>query len=307
MKIVESCIDHEISFYYIYYSALAVVDSLFLLRQFIYVSSVSKEYFHFVWASNIFCKFLEWLVPFALCTSSWILLAVTTERLVVVTWPLQAKVWCTRRTARLVIVVLVATFGTLWATIVIIHRGTSTGECDNSEYLAFLAEHGYMISLSLHTLIPTSALVVVSVFLAVRLSRVQHARATMGLAAAMPAEKKSEATNITKATATTMLVSVTYLLLTLPSAGYSTIQTFYGLDRTPVTYFVGSQCLRLRYINHGINFVLYLLGLPKVRAEIKKMFSCGKATLQDTTLMTSKVIGESTHASEVEVTEETKH
>ncbi len=114
-------------------SALAVFDSIFLTRQLFFITSLSWTYFDFLRASNIVCKVGEFLVAFCLDMATWTVLAVTAERMVVVTWPLRAKAWCTRRTAHVVLGVLVAVFGLLWAAILIVYRGPGIGKCDNTD------------------------------------------------------------------------------------------------------------------------------------------------------------------------------
>lgn len=116
-----------------------------------------------------------------------------------------------------------------------------------------------------YTLIPSPALLILNGTMIYKLAKAQAKRHIItGVA---PGNQKSNGV-ISRATIAAVVVSVTYLILTLPSMTLSTINLMTDLENKYLELvFFNYMSFIFRNMNNAINFTIYLVCYPRIRAE----------------------------------------
>ena len=198
----------------IFFSNLAIAD-LFHLFDYLTGRWFAAHKGWDVWEAwgDFACKMKRVSYLFGINWPAWIVVAMTFERVLVVLFPLKAKVWLTRRNAHVTCACIAIFFFVLW-TVLILMWGVSSGRCRLKEVLTFLQDYGYPLATTLYTYVPTPLLILMNGVLIHQLVKV---RLTQKKMTNSTVREQAMDKGLTRVTIMAILVSVTYLFLTLPS------------------------------------------------------------------------------------------
>ena len=261
----------------IYFRWLAIVDfDVLLINQiYIWVDDNLGPYYHFWQRNDILCKLNYVNFGWSLTSSASLLVAVTFERFLITAMPLKSKIYCTRRNAKIACAAITGLLGAVWF-ISIFQLDPKWGPCQlrNNK---FMAVYGKWMFSMLYTFIATPSIFILNSFLVYKLIQARRARKLMTGVTSQDAASYAQYQRLTMMAVT---VSVTYLVLTLPTTAINITANW--VDKSVITSFTAwmSFChsvgLMIRNFNHAINFVLYLLINNRIRAEFISMMTCKK-------------------------------
>ena len=238
----------------VYFSTLAVADNLCLLQligQYLVKRAFLTSYLRL---SDVVCKIERFVMLFTFQWSAWLIVCVTVERFIVTCFPFRAKTLCTAKIARMVVVGITLFSSTLWLAIVFAD-GVTSGTCDLTLFYIRFFTWGMWLATILYSYIPTVLLLVFNVTIAVLL--IKSARMSSG--------QKDQ--TLTRATKATLSVSVSYLLLTIPTVTFITINFTGGVKMSRDVYILVNMVMNsLLWVNHAINFFIYVLMSKSFRA-----------------------------------------
>lgn len=260
----------------VYFTALAVSDILLStigLPRFwlIYVFG-----FDFRLLSESACKIHMFLVYVFSRTSAWFLVAMTSQRVASVAWPLKVCLQGTRKKALLTVVVIVclsllSNSALLFSSSIVVH--------DETKQCLYAGIHGmfnYMevfqwFDLAMSSVIPFCILSASNILLLWKVTRSVRAARNM----TEPGHVSSRAKKASSLSVTLVTTSAAFLLLTLPVVAYSAYWyslTVYDFQDTQfaATFTLGyTVSVLLWYCNCSVNFYLYCLSGTKLRNEAK--------------------------------------
>ena len=261
----------------IYFRWLAIVDFDVLLfsQIYIWVDDNLGPYYHFWQRNDILCKLNYVNFGWSLTSSASLLVAVTFERFLITAMPLKSKIYCTRRNAKIACAAITAFLGAMWF-ISLFQLDPKWGPCQLKN-MKFMAVYGRWMFSAVYTFIATPTIFILNSFLVYKLMRARRARKLMTGVTSQDAASYAQYQRLTMMAVT---VSVTYLVLTLPTTAVNTIGNW--TDKSVITSLTAwislfhSVGLMIRNFNHAINFVLYLLINNRIRAEFISMMTCNK-------------------------------
>ena len=208
-----------------YIGALSVADNLVLLL--VLTNWTSGKFGYTVRdISDVLCATLQFLFYFALHSAVSILMAMTAERFVLVTFPLKAKKLCTRRRSMIIIGVTVlfifAVDGHNLFTRRLMVTSVTKGEalCLSTRYVDENSPHGYFfkkvwpwIDASMYSFIPLTTILILNILIIVQLRRDNKARSTM-----CQQDHTKDDIQQKQLTRTLLTVSFAFIILTSPIA-----------------------------------------------------------------------------------------
>ena len=241
----------------VYLLLLAVADSACLLLNPSLQDWMQKDTGSSLYSVPWLCRIYLWLrlsVPFV---SSWLIVLVTMERVVVVSRPLYAKVWCTRKTAwRISMGLFLFMFlGNIYV--------FPLGKSDCCKLDAATLNIMTTVAMATFSGIPFVFILVSNAVIVTQLSR-QRRRMLNELK--VNHQKQREALQLT-----TMLVtnSCAFILLTFP---YNTVLLYKQLGGKPAPWCM-IMAKYLIFVNHACNFFLYTMSGSLYRHELKSLCS----------------------------------
>ncbi|XP_052820166.1 FMRFamide receptor-like [Mya arenaria] len=254
----------------------------------IYVFDIDVRLF-----GDVGCR-LHWFFIFASTElSSWLLVAVTCERIISTMWPHKVRVLCTRRSAFYVILSLVVTiyggtshilFGMHLGSVMVEEHGFNNHtQFPNSTSIvkAFLNNHSYAdffnfiypwVDLLMYFLIPAVILVIGDIIIIRKIIESRTLRKLM-----LHIDSSARKLHDKSASVTMMLLTVNavFVLCTTPISIFL-IGMPYWVDSaqgfTSVQAIGWAIVNLLMYLNHAINFILYFLSGTKFRQKVMDMF-----------------------------------
>lgn len=253
---------------------LLVVDTCLLLtgllRQWLmFTFSVDVRNYHW-----LVCKLHIFLTYSAGTMSPWLLVAVTAQRTVAVTWPHRVNFLCSPRRRKVVLANVVLISCVFNAHLLF---GMELNPlCDTSAYYAQFANFIHpWIDMSISSLLPSLILGLCNVILIFKVrDSVQHART---LFVNLANQKKI----VSSMTLTLIVASATFLALTLPISVYLIWYSFVLEDstETEVALVASSELasaivFMLWYFNSAANFLLYCASGNRFRREFRN-WVCG--------------------------------
>ena len=288
---------------YFYMAMLAVTDSLHLITTLGYW--IVKDTPHLYVPPNIYKWICYILFPItsgsALC-GTYIILAMTLDRLIAVKWPLKSLTWCTMKRAR-VTTACAITFSFLvklpyaWIT-------KSLPTCVPFQMKRTpLVDAYYWINSSLTCYIPFTILLTFNLLIiasmrnrgkyfkkdrSTNLSSIEMTKQTVADSNTSVTEYQSKTTRATledvkesriqtSMTRTLLLITFSFLLLSSPIHIYYLIYLFVSPYTSPDAFAqyatVGIYTSKLSQLNYAINFYIYCLGGSQFRTELRKLFS----------------------------------
>ena len=302
----------------IYLTALACSDLMVLytglLRQWIkYMYETDVRHL-----SVVGCKIHVYLVYFGTQMSSWLLVAVTSERFVGVWCPHKVKMGCTPVTAGGVVGVLCFIIGGLnvhW----LYGKGdfeytfrnqTRVAKCASlfDEYDNFLRFHWPWVDLCMFCLVPFTILVIENAAIVIKViqshakSRTQVAPSKNGREQKKPSSKRSQLT------AMLLTINAVFFVCVTPISIYLIGQTYWIEDITTWEQYAYMMLWwaivnALMYMNHAINFIMYFLSGTRFRQEVKALFCGGRSSgLFGMTMNTTRVAPSNTDVSQIDPT-----
>lgn len=275
----------------LYLITLAVSDTLFLLN------SPLRQWIRHTWKYDIrsshelVCKLTVWLTYGTLQYSSWLLVALTLERVVSVLWPHKVRVKCTGSTSKIVIALLFLFIFGLNS-----HWFYGLGTSDLSYYtvktcMPLYKEYSYFFHHIWHWINFVVAFAAPFVILAIG-NGIIIFQLTMRQRKRMSSLRSKGNLEFTreKKTITTVLIllSVVFFISQTPMSIYY-IYIPYGIaevnklacDNYPeytkqaeMIWFFYSVVNMLGHMNATLNFVLYVISGSRFRAEIKALLRC---------------------------------
>ena len=211
------------------------------------------------------CKLFFFLFRFGRHYSSMLLILMSIEKCFAVYFPLLSKTVCTVRTAKWgtgIVGVVLAGYDSVYFISVksIISKRSGRHNCVSvSKYMLTLRA----VDSNLYSFVPFALMFVVNCAIAFKF-----------MSAKCNQRNSTESTNqalvkaATRGTAMVVTVSITFLILTAPTAVYNAIYRWYSLGRLP-WYRVFMNLTQ--YLNHSINGFLYCIVGSRFRAEIVKL------------------------------------
>lgn len=276
-----------------YLTALAITDMLYLLTSL--VASIANFIYFFPselrQTSSTFCVLIPFLSYTLAYISVWLLVAVTVERAIWVVLPFRAHRICTKRTAKLVVALLIIGFTVLdihfFITMRYLEIRTGAWACMTT----FFSDKVFpFLDLLLVAVLPCTIMLVANCLIGWKLRVMRKFRSKAATANLNNknlnsnsdqayVEKKGKSTNLTK-----MLVStnVFFILSVTPLLIYDVI--FFSVDlkswaeqaeeeRGGIMFAIERFVYTLWYTNFVIHFLLYCLSGPPFRAEVLVLFN----------------------------------
>ncbi|KAL8562140.1 hypothetical protein ACOMHN_041975 [Nucella lapillus] len=272
----------------IYFAAIAGVDLVYLwtivLNQVLqYNIGYDIKAIH-----GVFCKVFTWLYTGGGTVSCWYLVCMTVHRAMSVVWPHRVNVLCTRRTVLLMLSAVTVCIALLYSHYLI---GLDIVSQDNgTSYKCTLATQDYnhfhtnifvYIEVLVYSSLPFALLVLSNSALAWKLvASAKRASDNLTEGSRQVLNRERAANSVTL---TVMVVSFTFLVLTLPSTinfvvnhliyiGYTKTSLIQFLEALSITF----VCTLLGHTNHAVNFYLYCLTGRRFREEFLKVLCCGR-------------------------------
>ncbi|KAK3096654.1 hypothetical protein FSP39_009139 [Pinctada imbricata] len=265
----------------IYLVVLAISDLLVLytglFRQWI-LALFDTDVRH---VSSFGCKLHMFLVYFSLDFSGWILIAVTFERVVLVWIPHSAKSKCSRRTAGVILITILAFLfllnghmffgnGDLQSTT---GNETTTVKCtylDNS-YQNFFENTWPWIDLTIYCIVPFLSLFIGNILIVTKFLQSRRKLRTQVAPASASEQKNQKKTS--SMTLMLFCLNTVYLISSVPISiyliGYSDWVEPGDAHGQAVSNLLWSLFNVLMYANNTFNFLLYCLSGQKFRNEVK--------------------------------------
>ena len=294
--------DTHISCYF-YMGMLAVTDSMYLTIGFTYwvIHDVGIIDLSYDMHADI-CKVFWAIMTGSALSGTYIILAMTLDRLIAVKWPLKSLTWCTMRRARVtsclvIIACLLVKLPYVWIT-------KPAPRC-----VAFHVEKSplilayYWINSAISSYIPFTILLILNLLiiqtmrkrgkyfqsressgsrsqeLTDQISVSQTVSANSLTAAAGLSEEAKEAKKARSEKSLTrmlLLITFSFLILNTPVYAFYLVYLFISPFSSPgafADYFLVTQVTgKIFQINFAINFYLYCLGGSKFRKDFRKLF-----------------------------------
>ncbi|KAL8581207.1 hypothetical protein ACOMHN_038308 [Nucella lapillus] len=230
-----------------------------------------------------------WLVPAAGAFVSWMLVCVTLQRVLSVVMPHRVGTICTRRRVTLLItgvtLFLAALYShSLYCFSYLDAESDSHAECiaSNPDYGWFLDNVFSYVDMVIYSLLPFVSVVQGNAVLVWKLAASVR-KARQRLTSAPPQELSKRSQTSTSVTITVCVVSLAFVLLTLPSGMFYVL--YYAKDMSTLTpeqeadvYLFFTLSFLLADTNSAVNFYLYCLTGRRFREEFVRLVFCRKTT-----------------------------
>ena len=263
-----------------YFMALAMADLCFLFaRPFaLWVDMIIG--FPVSSLHDAICKLGNFAMNASAGISAWIVVVMTTQRALSVVWPHRVNALCTQSRSWKMILVIVVLFCLTYSHMLYGFRvvGTYYRRCSviSRSYELFILNVWPKIDMFIFSVVPFVCLSISNSVLIVKLRA--SVKSVSDQLATSDIQQASRVTSANSVTLTAIIVSLTFVFLTLPLALYNTVIFAIGRSHTSETrdllIFIGNIVYYLGDINFCINFYLYCLTGKKFRNEFKIIF-CG--------------------------------
>ena len=263
-----------------YIAAFAVVDTVYLLLV------VLNSWLHFVYDINlqeihiVTCKLLEFLILFLGHSSSWLIASLTVERTFCTYFPHKVKTMCRPKTGYVVVGLILGFISALniHELIGFIYQenqqDTNVTMCGfvNVRYKNFMMYYFSWIEFSLYFLLPVIVIITCNFATVIKIFRNSD---TSRMAHAFDLNRKKRNRHLL---VITLLVSFTYVVSISPVTLYLTLKPYlfkdadYFFSSTQTEDIVSTIVYHLGFLNHAINFFLYILSGERFRKDLRAAF-----------------------------------
>ena len=226
----------------------------------------------------VICKLFIWAMNTVAALSAWLLVALTAQRAASVVWPHRVNVICTRHKSVVTIVVISTMCSLLYSHTLygfdLVESGNGTRwmcSFGSTDYQVFFASIWVIADLFIYSVFPCVFLIASNVVLGWKVTvAMKEARAKFS--AGSECQKDSRQKKASSVTITIIIVSVAFVVITIPAQVYNTF--FYGYASSDFDYFLYDFFFVYALSNFGWNFYLYCLTGSKFREEFKILFRC---------------------------------
>lgn len=270
-----------------YMACLAVADTLVLLTGCLRRWILEVFEVDLLNVNTVACHSVNFLQYLSFDIATWILVAMTIDRVVVVTNPLKAYRYSTRARAAASIVILIVLFVGLNSHFFFTTEHNERNICTAAEqYREFYVAIWSWIDAVVYSFLPFTLLLLLNIIIIVSIMKANGRKRKMS--SQFQNRRKSEQSHTLKTSRlTAMLLSITFafILLTAPSMIVHIIREQAIFDQSQPSnvakYILTRQVLRLTlYLNHSINFFLYCVAGTKFRRELAAMICCPRVDSQ---------------------------
>ncbi|CAH1797089.1 unnamed protein product [Owenia fusiformis] len=268
-----------------YLAILAVTDSIVLVVSALKTWIRTWSGFELLHVSNFACKFLKFLFFYSAHFSAWLVVAMTTERVIAIWFPFKATTVCSKKRARIVTLCLAFLLLAVNCHVLITTKlvpdsnrpGKSVCTSEKDDY--FICDIFPKINLAVYSLIPFVLLllfncsIVVALMCHRRFIESQH-QSMKGHTGSIHSATYSA--NSQKLTLMLLTVSFVWIITTIPYTVYTLFpnHTVSDAREQAVNFLIRVICYLTMYVNHGINFYIYILTGKRFRRELTRIF-CG--------------------------------
>ena len=245
---------------------------------------VRKVLAYDAYASHVVaCKLSLWLMNTAATVSAWLLVALTAQRAASVVWPHRVNALCTRHKSVVIVVVITAVCSSLQSHmaygfgLVTISNGTSERCTFGSRaYQEFYVSVWIRVNMFLYSVLPCACLIVSNGVLGWKLTvAVREAKEKFTGGEDLGDSRRKKASSVT---VTIIIVSVAFVVITVPYMVYSNV--FYAYASREIHIFLYDFFFVFGLFNFAWNFYLYCLTGSRFRGEFKRIvFACCEPVL----------------------------
>ena len=222
--------------------------------------------------SDIGCRVIMWLFLVSLHMSAWLIVAMTTDRFLVVWFPFKASSMCNSKRAKLTIIgmvflIMMYNLHVFWTLGLRSYRGGRVTACGPSMDDYFMLEIFPVMKLVSYSILPFIIVLFLNLAITVRLWSNR-----MAISRAASDSDTGSASRASQNRITVMLLTVSFvwLILTAPFMLWSILRIPNGGDQQKAQSFLfKTTCFLLLYVNHGINFYLYCLAGRRFRQDLQ--------------------------------------
>ena len=259
----------------VYLTALALSDTAMLYSGALPMWT-RKVLGYDAYASHVLvCKLGMYVMTTTATLSAWLLVSLTAQRAASVVWPHRVNVICTRHKGVVIIAVITALCSLLQShllyglRLVKVENGT-TERCTfgSPAYQEFYVSVWIKVNLFLYSVLPCLCLIVSNMILGWKLT-VAMKEAKEQFSTAREDQKNIRQKKVSSVTVTIIIVSVAFVVITIPFMIYSTF--FYGSRPSEIYVFLYDFFFVIGLSNFAWNFYLYCLTGAKFRKEFKKI------------------------------------
>ncbi len=254
---------------YVYLAVLACADNgvLYLSAFKTWVRAVFQwELLH---VSDAGCKIIMCLFLVSLHLSAWLIVAMSTDRFLVVWFPFKAAYWCSGKrakitTAILTLIIIAYNIHVFWTLGLVRHSKTGRVlACGPSVDDYFMMKVFPILKLVSYSILPFCIVLVLNVLITFRLWKNRSSISR--------ADGSNSSSRVSQNRITIMLLTVSFvwLLMTSPFTMWSLLGTHRGSSHQRAqTFLFKTICFLCLYINHGINFYLYCCTGRRFRQDL---------------------------------------
>ena len=211
------------------------------------------------------CKFSDFLFHFFAHYSSAILFVMSIEKFIVLYFPFKAKTICTLRNAKIVSLITAVVFILFDAQFFYL----SKLKLGNGKKVCVFVDKKYglvigKIKLVVYTFGPFIIMTLTTVAIALKFFMIKR-RSSNGSECTSHVVNKSA----TRGTATLLLLSFSFIVLTAPASIYSQV-----VQQSRFDHLFHGCLVILQFLNHSVNAFLYCIVGSRFRTELIKMMKC---------------------------------
>ena len=257
---------------YVYMASLSLSNTLIL---YIgcgsdWVSHISSKK-HVANQADWICRLWMFAFNVIMYSASWLVVAMTIDRFVWLYYPLRAPHVCTSFVAKVITIIILIGLVTVSIHAMWTYEMTGRGCSVDPNHKDFHRTVWPWISASLYTYVPILIMFIFNILNVIGMLHTSAGRS------AKPAQDQL--------TRVTLLVSMTFLTLSLPTVILNVIQYINPqliFDyRSYSRIILGSViCNMISCLNYSINFILYFAGVPLFRVEFFALFGHRKKTVE---------------------------
>ena len=251
----------------VYMSALAVYDSFCLVQlAFRKKSSLLVIGADLIYLNAVICKSLQFLFDAAKVGSSGLIVLICIERFVAVWLPIKAKVLLSFRTA-VISVCCVSMLAIIVGVLASLCSGVEKGSCSSGAENKSLAPWVLPVISTIHSIIPSLVLVILTPLTIAKLCHVRTKRSTLG-------NTSNDDPTIRNAAMLITVIVVYFACVTVPSIVFIIIGSSRGKRSTPAPWMfvVFESLMTIDQVNYAVNFCLYGLTSSEFKQALKNMF-----------------------------------